>query len=49
MKELYNEIGKDIASAYPPYLMKEVIPKIKNVVLERLNAVNLEKLLIKNI
>ncbi|SDW75875.1 6-phospho-5-dehydro-2-deoxy-D-gluconate aldolase/tagatose 1,6-diphosphate aldolase GatY/KbaY [Lutibacter oricola] len=42
MKELYNEISKDINGAYPPYLMKDVIPRIKNVVLDRLNAVNLE-------
>lgn len=40
MQEVYNEIGKDIAGAYPPYLMKNVIPKIKDVVLSRLNAVN---------
>ncbi|GAL80583.1 fructose-bisphosphate aldolase class II [Algibacter lectus] len=40
MRELYNEIGKDIAGAYPPYLMKNVIPKIKDVVLSRLLAVN---------
>lgn len=40
MKELYHAIGKDVNSAYPPYLMKDVIPKIKDVVLDRLNAVN---------
>lgn len=43
MKELYKEMGKDIDSAYPPYLMKEVIPRIKEVVLNRLNAVNFKK------
>ncbi|WP_343330817.1 class II fructose-bisphosphate aldolase [Polaribacter staleyi] len=40
MKELYKEMGKDIDAAYPPYLMKEVIPKIKDIVLNRLEAVN---------
>ncbi len=40
MKELYNEIGKDLGGAYPPYLMKDVIPRIKEVVLSRLDAVN---------
>ena len=40
MKELYKEIGKDINAAYPPYLMKDVIPRIKDVVIDRLNAVN---------
>lgn len=43
MRELYNEIGKDLQGAYPPYLMKTVIPKIKDVVLDRLNAVNFQK------
>tara|TARA_R110002049_G_scaffold307668_1_gene508835 strand:+ start:11916 stop:12770 length:855 start_codon:yes stop_codon:yes gene_type:complete len=40
MKELYKEIGKDIDAAYPPYLLKNVIPKIKDVVLDRLNVAN---------
>ncbi|UMB61748.1 class II fructose-bisphosphate aldolase [Lutibacter sp. A80] len=40
MKELYKEIGKNLDGAYPPYLMKEVIPKIQAVVLDRLKAVN---------
>ncbi|RPD99109.1 hypothetical protein EGM88_04465 [Aureibaculum marinum] len=40
MKELYKEMAKDIDSAYPPYLLKSVIPKIKEVVLDRLNVVN---------
>ncbi|TRX60140.1 class II fructose-bisphosphate aldolase [Fulvivirga sp. M361] len=39
MKELYTEIGKDVDTAYPPFLMKEVIPRIKDVVLDRLKAV----------
>lgn len=47
MRELYNEIGKDLQGAYPPYLMKTVIPKIKDVVLDRLNAVNLRNELLK--
>lgn len=47
MKELYKEIGKNIDGAYPPYLMKEVIPRIKAVVLDRLNAVNFKSELIK--
>ncbi|TNJ45422.1 class II fructose-bisphosphate aldolase [Tamlana fucoidanivorans] len=40
MKSLYNEMRKDIDSAYPPYLLKTVIPEIKDVALNRLNAVN---------
>ena len=42
-----KEIGKNIDGAYPPYLMKEVIPRIKAVVLDRLNAVNFKSELIK--
>jgi ketose-bisphosphate aldolase len=44
MKELYAEIGKDIQGAYPPYLMKEVIPRIQEVVLSRLKAVEIPEL-----
>ena len=40
IKELYKEMGKDINAAYPPFLMKEVIPRIKDVVLNRLQAAN---------
>ena len=40
MKSMYDEISKDIASAYPPYIIKEVLAKITDVVYDRLRAVN---------
>ena len=40
MKSMYDEISKDIASAYPPYIIKEVLTKITDVVYDRLRAVN---------
>lgn len=40
MRETHAEISKDIASAYPPFIMKEVIPKVSQVILDRLRAVN---------
>lgn len=40
MKEMYKEMGQDIDKAYPPFVMKEVLPKIEAVVLARLKAVN---------
>lgn len=40
MREAYAEMSKDLASAYPPSIMTEVIPRIQKVVLDRFKAVN---------
>ncbi|TXG38837.1 class II fructose-bisphosphate aldolase [Seonamhaeicola maritimus] len=40
MKHAFEEIQKAGDSAYPPFIMKEVLPKIKEVVKDRLRAVN---------
>ncbi|WP_370980010.1 class II fructose-bisphosphate aldolase [Agaribacterium sp. ZY112] len=40
MRETYDVMSKDVAGAYPPFLMKEVIPKVADVVYDRLCAVN---------
>ncbi|TYA66012.1 class II fructose-bisphosphate aldolase [Seonamhaeicola marinus] len=40
MKYAFEEIQKAGDSAYPPFIMKEVLPKIKAVVKDRLQAVN---------
>ncbi|GAB1856422.1 tagatose-bisphosphate aldolase subunit GatY [Flavobacteriaceae bacterium MHTCC 0001] len=40
MKSALSEIQKAGEDAYPPYIMKEVLPKIKEVVKDRLRAVN---------
>ncbi|MEW4923043.1 class II fructose-bisphosphate aldolase [Algibacter sp. 2305UL17-15] len=40
MKYALEEIQKAGDGAYPPYIMKEVLPKIKHVVKDRLRAVN---------
>ncbi|PMH45308.1 hypothetical protein BCU68_10575 [Vibrio sp. 10N.286.49.B3] len=40
MQEAHAKITKDVASAYPPVIMKEVIPQVQAVVLDRLKAVN---------
>ncbi len=40
MKYTKMELDKAGDSAYPPFIMKEVLPKIKDVVKDRLNAVN---------
>lgn len=40
MREAHKEIDADIASAYPPVVMKSVIPRVQAVVLDRLKAVN---------
>lgn len=40
MREAHERIAKDVASAYPPFIMKEVIPQVQAVVLDRLKAVN---------
>ncbi|NMH87820.1 class II fructose-bisphosphate aldolase [Flavivirga algicola] len=40
MKYAFEEMKKAGNDAYPPYVMKEVLPKIKNVVKDRLKAVN---------
>ncbi|MDG3086225.1 class II fructose-bisphosphate aldolase [Vibrio hannami] len=40
MRETHAHIGKDVASAYPPFIMKEVIPQVQKVIVDRLKAVN---------
>ncbi|WP_413113616.1 class II fructose-bisphosphate aldolase [Thaumasiovibrio sp. DFM-14] len=40
MREAHAEINKDVGSAYPPVIMKDVIPRVQAVVLDRLKAVN---------
>lgn len=40
MREVHQQISKDIHGAYPPFIMNEVIPQIKDVILNRLKAVN---------
>ncbi|MFA0087931.1 class II fructose-bisphosphate aldolase [Vibrio sp. 10N.261.51.F12] len=40
MREAHAKISQDVASAYPPAIMKEVIPHVQAVVLDRLKAVN---------
>lgn len=40
MKYAFEEIKKAGNDAYPPFIMKEVLPKIKDVVKDRLKAVN---------
>ncbi len=40
MRETHKEISKDIANAYPPLIMQEVLPRVQAVVLDRLKAVN---------
>ena len=40
MKYVLEEIQKAGEGAYPPFVMKEVLPKIKDVVKDRLKAVN---------
>ncbi len=40
MKYAFEEIQKAGDGAYPPFIMKEVLPKIKAVVKDRLRAVN---------
>ncbi|MDW7694798.1 class II fructose-bisphosphate aldolase [Flammeovirgaceae bacterium SG7u.111] len=40
MKFAKQEIDKAGAGAYPPFIMKEVLPEIKKVVADRLKAVN---------
>ncbi|MGY6649678.1 class II fructose-bisphosphate aldolase [Wenyingzhuangia sp. IMCC45574] len=40
MQNAFEEIKKAGAGAYPPFVMKEVLPKIKAVVKDRLKAVN---------
>ncbi len=40
MKYVFEEIKKAGNDAYPPYIMKTVLPKIKRVVKDRLRAVN---------
>ncbi|WP_051326773.1 MULTISPECIES: class II fructose-bisphosphate aldolase [Aliagarivorans] len=40
MRETHNEISKDVKAAYPPFIMKDVIPRVQEVVVDRLKAVN---------
>ncbi len=40
MKNMYEEMTKAGDASYPPFIMKEVLPKIKEVVKDRLKAVN---------
>lgn len=40
MKEAHVEISKDVSSAYPPFIMKDVIPRVQDIVKDRLLAVN---------
>ncbi|AUP80380.1 class II fructose-bisphosphate aldolase [Flavivirga eckloniae] len=40
MKHAFEEIKKAGNDAYPPFIMKKVLPKIKDVVKDRLKAVN---------
>ncbi|MBD1390913.1 class II fructose-bisphosphate aldolase [Neiella sp. HB171785] len=40
MREAHKEIDADVGAAYPPYVMKSVIPRVQAVVVDRLKAVN---------
>ncbi len=42
MKHTCDEINAAGDAAYPPYIMKKVIPKIKTVVIDRLKAINIK-------
>lgn len=40
MKAMHDEIGTDLVSAYPPVVAQKILPKITDVVYDRLLAVN---------
>ncbi len=39
MRAMHAEIGKDVASAYPPFVAQNIIPEIAEVVCSRLRAI----------
>jgi ketose-bisphosphate aldolase len=40
MRAMYEEIGKDIQGAYPPFIIKNILPELTEVICSRLRAIS---------